>query len=194
MINYIKVYNFKGVIISRPMRPNPKQKEDTVRINDAIRAKDVRLISEDGGLIGIVDIREALDIAEKRDLDLVEISPNANPPVCKIIDYGKFKYEQQKREKINKKKQHIITVKEVRFRPHTDTHDIETKVRKIREFIVEGDRVKISVMFRGREMAHQEMGHDTLKKVIALLEDVVKIDKAPKQEGRFLTAYLAAKK
>jgi len=176
------------------MRPNPKQKEDTTRINDAIRANEVRLISEDGGLIGIVGIREALDIAEKRDLDLVEISPNANPPVCKIIDYGKFKYEQQKREKINKKKQHVITVKEVRFRPHTDTHDIQTKVRKIREFIEDGDRVKISVMFRGREMAHQEMGLDTINKVIALLEDVAKIDKAPKQEGRFLTAYLAAKK
>jgi len=176
------------------MRPNPKQKEDTTRVNDAIRAREVRLISEDGGLIGIVDIREALDIAEKRDLDLVEISPNANPPVCKIIDYGKYKYEQQKREKINKKKQHVITVKEVRFRPHTDTHDIETKVRKIREFIEAGDRVKISVMFRGREMAHQEMGLDTINKVIALLEDIAKIDKAPKQEGRFLTAYLAAKK
>ena len=188
------MYNFKGVIIARPMKPNPKQKEDTARVNDAIRAQEVRLISEDGGLIGIVDIREALEIAEKRDLDVVEISPNANPPVCKVIDYGKYKYEQQKREKINKKKQHIITVKEVRFRPHTDTHDIETKVRKIREFVEEGDRVKISVMFRGREMAHQEMGRDTLNKVIALLEDVAKIDKAPKQEGRFLTAYLAAKK
>ena len=159
------------------MRPNPKQKEDTTRVNDSIRAREVRLISEDGGLIGIVDIREALDIAEKRGLDLVEISPNANPPVCKIIDYGKYKYEQQKREKINKKKQHVITVKEVRFRPHTDTH-----------------RVKISVMFRRREMAHQEMGLDTINKVIALLEDIAKIDKAPKQEGRFLTAYLAAKK
>lgn len=176
------------------MKPNEKSIEDSTRINGAIRAKEVRLISEDGGLIGIVGVREALDIAEKSNLDLVEISPNANPPVCKIIDYGKFKYEQQKREKTNRKKQHIITVKEVRFRPHTDTHDIETKVRKIREFIVDGDRVKISVMFRGREMAHQEMGRDTIDKVIQLLEDVAKIDRAPKQEGRFLTAYLAAKK
>ncbi|MFA6617638.1 MAG: translation initiation factor IF-3 [Candidatus Neomarinimicrobiota bacterium] len=176
------------------MRPNVKSTEDSTRVNDAIRAKEVRLISEDGELIGIVGIREALDIAEKRRLDLVEISPNAKPPVCKIINYGKFKYEQQKREKTNRKKQHVITVKEVRFRPHTDTHDIETKVRKIREFIEDGDRVKISVMFRGREMAHQEMGRDTIDKVIKLLEDVAKIDRAPKQEGRFLTAYLAAKK
>jgi len=176
------------------MTQNPKSKEDTTRINDAIRAKEVRLISEDGQQIGIVSIREALDIAEKSDLDLVEISPNAVPPVCKIIDYGKYNYEQQKREKINKKKQHIITVKEVRFRPHTDTHDIETKVRKIREFIEGGDRVKISVMFRGREMAHQEMGMDTIVKVLGLLEDIAKIDKEPLQEGRFLTAYLAAKK
>ena len=180
--------------ISYSMKQSSNQQDDKVRVNETIRAKEVRLISEDGGLIGIVGIREALDIAEKRNLDLVEISPNANPPVCKIIDYGKFKYEQQKREKINKKKQHVITVKEVRFRPHTDDHDIETKVRKIRELINAGDRVKISVMFRGREMAHQEMGRDTLDKVIALLQDVVKIDKAPLQEGRFLTAYLAAKK
>lgn len=176
------------------MTQNPKSREDSTRINDAIRAKEVRLISEDGKQIGIVSIREALDIAEKSDLDLVEISPNAVPPVCKIIDYGKYNYEQQKREKINRKKQHVITVKEVRFRPHTDTHDIETKVRKIREFIEGGDRVKISVMFRGREMAHQEMGMDTIVKVLTLLEDVAKIDKEPLQEGRFLTAYLAAKK
>jgi translation initiation factor IF-3 len=176
------------------MTQNPKSREDSTRINDAIRAKEVRLISEDGKQIGIVSIREALDIAEKSDLDLVEISPNAVPPVCKIIDYGKYNYEQQKREKINRKKQHVITVKEVRFRPHTDTHDIETKVRKIREFIEGGDRVKISVMFRGREMAHQEMGMDTIVKVLSLLEDVAKIDKEPLQEGRFLTAYLAAKK
>lgn len=176
------------------MTQNPKSREDSTRINDAIRAKEVRLISEDGKQIGIVSIREALEIAEKSDLDLVEISPNAVPPVCKIIDYGKYNYEQQKREKINRKKQHVITVKEVRFRPHTDTHDIETKVRKIREFIEGGDRVKISVMFRGREMAHQEMGMDTIVKVLSLLEDVAKIDKEPLQEGRFLTAYLAAKK
>lgn len=123
----------------------------------------------------------------------MEISPNANPPVCKIIDYGKFAYEQQKREKENKKKQHVIAVKEVRFRPHTDTHDIETKVRKLREFIENGNRVKISIMFRGREMAHKDIGLKTMNRVIELLDDVAKIDKAPKQEGRFLTAFLAAK-
>lgn len=123
----------------------------------------------------------------------MEISPNANPPVCKIIDYGKFAYEQQKREKENKKKQHVIAVKEVRFRPHTDTHDIETKVRKLHEFIENGNRVKISIMFRGREMAHKDIGLKTMNRVIELLDDVAKIDKAPKQEGRFLTAFLAAK-
>ncbi len=171
-----------------------KKQEDKVRVNENIRAKELRLISNDGKLIGIVDIREALDIAEKSGMDLVEISPKANPPVCKIIDYGKYKYEQQKREKKNKKKQHVINVKEVRFRPHTDTHDIETKVRKIREFIENGDRVKISIMFRGREMAHQEMGMETMQHVISLIDDIAKIDKAPRQEGRFLTAYLAAKK
>lgn len=176
------------------MTQNAKTKEDAIRVNDAIRANEVRLISGDGRQIGIVSIREALSEAEKSGLDLVEISPNAVPPVCKIIDYGKYSYEQQKREKINKKKQHVITVKEVRFRPHTDTHDIETKVRKIREFIENGDRVKLSVMFRGREMAHQEIGMETVQKVIALLEDVARIEKAPLQEGRFITAYLAAKK
>lgn len=176
------------------MTQNAKTKEDAIRVNDAIRANEVRLISGDGRQIGIVSIREALSEAEKSGLDLVEISPNAVPPVCKIIDYGKYSYEQQKREKINKKKQHVITVKEVRFRPHTDTHDIETKVRKIREFIENGDRVKLSVMFRGREMVHQEIGMETVQKVIALLEDVARIEKAPLQEGRFITAYLAAKK
>lgn len=176
------------------MTTNVDAKGDSTRVNADIRAREVRLISEDGKQIGIVSIREALSEAEKSGLDLVEISPNADPPVCKIIDYGKYNYEQQKREKINKKKQHVITVKEVRFRPHTDTHDIETKVRKIREFLENGDRVKLSVMFRGREMAHQEIGMDTIQKVIALLEDVAKIEKAPLQEGRFITAYLAAKK
>ena len=173
---------------------SPKRQEDTVRVNEDIRARELRLIGDDGKQIGIVGIREALDIAEKSGLDLVEISPNANPPVCKIIDYGKFKYEQQKREKKNKKKQHVINVKEVRFRPHTDTHDINTKVRKIREFIENGDRVKLSIMFRGREMAHQEIGMETMQHVISLVEDIAKIDKAPRQEGRFLTAFLAAKK
>jgi translation initiation factor IF-3 len=171
-----------------------KRQEDTVRVNEDIRARELRLIGGDGKQIGIVGIREALDIAEKSGLDLVEISPNANPPVCKIIDYGKYKYEQQKREKKNKKKQHVINVKEVRFRPHTDTHDINTKVRKIREFIENGDRVKLSIMFRGREMAHKEIGMETMQHVISLVEDIAKIDKAPRQEGRFLTAFLAAKK
>ncbi|MDZ7797620.1 MAG: translation initiation factor IF-3 [Fidelibacterota bacterium] len=171
-----------------------KKQEDNIRVNEDIRADELRLISNDGKLIGIVGIREALDIAEKSGMDLVEISPNATPPVCKIIDYGKYKYEQQKREKKNKKKQHVINVKEIRFRPHTDTHDINTKVRKIREFIENGDRVKISVMFRGREMAHQEIGMETMQNIISLIQDVAKVDKAPKQEGRFLTAYLAAKK
>jgi translation initiation factor IF-3 len=176
------------------MTASTKSKGDTTRVNDAIRAREVRLIGKDGDQIGIVSIREALSEAEKSGLDLVEIAPNADPPVCKIIDYGKYNYEQQKREKLNKKKQHVITVKEVRFRPHTDTHDIETKVRKIREFLENGDRVKLSVMFRGREMAHKEIGMDTIQNVIALLEDVAKIEKAPLQEGRFITAYLAAKK
>ena len=164
-----------------------------MRINQEISSPEVRLVTGTDEQFGIISIREALEIAEKRDLDLVEISPKATPPVCKLLDYGKYKYQQHKREKENKKKQHVIQLKEIRFRPGTDTHDIQTKTKKIRSFLEAGAKVKVTVMYRGREMAHQEFGRNTMAKVLELLEDVAKAEIAPKMEGRFLSTILVAK-
>ncbi|HDT12476.1 MAG TPA: translation initiation factor IF-3 [Candidatus Marinimicrobia bacterium] len=169
------------------------KKDDSQRINNEIRAPKVRLIGESGNQIGIVSIQEALKEAEKSDLDLVEISPDADPPVCKILDFGKYKYQQHKHEKENRKKQHVVQMKEIRFRPGTDTHDIETKAKKIRKFLEEGSKVKITVMFRGREMAHKEYGHKVLEIVSEQLSDIARMENEPSQEGRFLTTYLVAK-
>ncbi|HAE86601.1 TPA: translation initiation factor IF-3 [Candidatus Marinimicrobia bacterium] len=169
------------------------KKDDSQRINQEIRAPKVRLIEENGNQIGIVSIQEALREAEKRELDLVEISPDANPPVCKILDFGKYKYQQHKHEKENRKKQHVVQMKEIRFRPGTDVHDIETKAKKIRKFIEDGSKVKITVMFRGREMAHKEYGHRVLEMVSEQLSDIARMESEPSQEGRFLTTYLVAK-
>ncbi|MGC9512785.1 translation initiation factor IF-3 [Fidelibacter multiformis] len=169
------------------------KKDDSQRINQEIRAPRVRLIEENGNQIGIVSIQEALREAEKRELDLVEISPDANPPVCKILDFGKYKYQQHKHEKENRKKQHVVQMKEIRFRPGTDVHDIETKAKKIRKFIEDGSKVKITVMFRGREMAHKEYGHRVLEVVSEQLSDIARMESEPSQEGRFLTTYLVAK-
>ncbi|MDD3807183.1 MAG: translation initiation factor IF-3 [Candidatus Marinimicrobia bacterium] len=169
------------------------KKDDSQRINQEIRAPKVRLIGENGNQIGIVNIQEALREAEKSGLDLVEVSPNASPPVCKILDYGKYKYQQQKHEKENRKKQHVIQVKEIRFRPGIDVHDIETKTKKIREFIEDGSKVKVTVMFRGREMAHKEYGQKIIDIVSEKVSDIAKMEGQPSIEGRFLTVFLVAK-
>ncbi len=152
------------------------------------------LITDEGDQIGVIDIREALEMAEKRDLDLVEVAPNAVPPVCKIMNYGKYVYRQQKREKKNKKKQTSSPLKEMRFRPRIDEHDIMTKVNKIIEFVENGSKVKLTVMFRGREMAHKDMGVDTLEKILDKLSDVADIDNEPTMVGRFLSVYVVPKK
>lgn len=144
-------------------------------------------------MLGIIGIREALSIAERRGLDLVEIAPNADPPVCKLLDFGKYKYQQHKREKESKKKQHVIQVKEVRFRPGTEKHDLETKGRKIREFLQDGAKVKVTIMFRGREMAHQDFGIQTMAAILEMLTDIAKPEFEPKMEGRFLSTVLAPK-
>lgn len=135
-------------------------------------------------MVGIMSGREALGIAESRGLDLIEIAPTANPPTCKIMDYGKWKYENKKKEKEAKKKQTVITVKEIQVRPRTDEHDIEVKVRHARRFLLEGDKVKVNLRFMGREMAHQEFGIATLKKVETLLADVSTVESSPRVEGR----------
>jgi len=152
------------------------------------------LITDEGDQIGVVNIQEAQEMAEKRDLDLVEVAPKANPPVCKIMNYGKYIYRQQKREKKNKKKQSSSPLKEMRFRPRINEHDIMTKVNKITEFLKNGSKVKLTVMFRGREMAHKDFGIETLDNVLDKLSDVADIDNEPLMIGRFLSVYVVPKK
>jgi len=144
----------------------------------------VRLIGAEGENIGVVHPAKALQLAEEAELDLVEISPNANPPVCKIMDFGKFKYEQQKRESEARKKQKVIEVKEVKFRPNTDTHDYEVKMRSVFKFLEKGDKVKVTLRFRGREMAHINLGRDLLERVAEDVKDSGKVENMPKMEGR----------
>ncbi len=149
-----------------------------------IRSPEIRLIDHEGENRGTVDPRDALRAAEAVGLDLVEISPNANPPVCKIMDFGKFKYEQQKKANEAKKKQKIIEVKEVKFRPNIDTHDYDVKMRNVTKFLEGGDKVKVTLRFRGREMAHQELGRDLLFKIADEIDGLGKIESMPKMEGR----------
>jgi len=153
-------------------------------VNDRIRADEIRLIGADGENVGVVSPARAMEMAEEVGLDLVEISPNANPPVCKIMDFGKYKYEQQKREAEARKKQKTIEVKEVKFRPNTDTHDYDVKMRNVFKFLEGGDKVKITLRFRGREMAHQNLGRDLLERIAGDVEGVGRIENMPKMEGR----------
>jgi translation initiation factor IF-3 len=149
-----------------------------------IRSSEIRLIDHEGENHGVVDPRRAMQMAEDVGLDLVEISPNADPPVCKIMDFGKFKYETQKKANEAKKKQKVIEVKEVKFRPNIDTHDYDVKMRNVTKFLEGGDKVKVTLRFRGREMAHQEIGRELLKKIAADIEGLGKIESMPKMEGR----------
>lgn len=162
-----------------------------MRVNRQIRAPKVRVIDEDGSQLGIITIQEALRRAEDAHLDLVEVAPNATPPVCKVIDYGKFRYDQTKREKESKKTQHVIKVKEVKLKPNIDTHDLQTKMRKAKDFLEDGNKVKVTCTFRGREMAHTEIGFTLIKQVIADLEDVGTVESPPKLFGRILQLVLA---
>ncbi|MCM1026552.1 MAG: translation initiation factor IF-3 [Roseburia sp.] len=163
-------------------------------INEQIRDKEVRLIGEDGAQLGIVPIREAMRLAEEAELDLVKIAPTAKPPVCKIVDYGKYKYEQLRKEKEAKKKQKIVEIKEIRLSPNIDTNDLNTKVNAARKFITKGDRVKITLRFRGREMAHMNNSRHILDDFAESLSDIAAIEKAPKVEGRSMTMFLTGKR
>jgi len=164
------------------------------KINEQISAKELRVIDEENKMLGIMSKQEALRLAELRELDLVEIAPQANPPVAKIIDYGKFIYEQQKREKHQRKQQAQQQLKEIRFKWRTDTHDFNFKVRHARDFIGEGNKVKASVMFRGREITHQEVGKELLNRFIAAMEDISKVDKQVRSEGKNLSVILVPDK
>ena len=154
------------------------------RVNDRIRAQEIRLIGAEGENVGVVSPAKAMALAEEAGLDLVEISPNATPPVCKIMDFGKYKYETQKRESEARKKQTTIQVKEVKFRPNTDTHDYDVKMRNVVKFLEKGDKVKVTMRFRGREMAHQNLGRELLERVAEDIQELGKVENMPKMEGR----------
>lgn len=161
------------------------------RVNDQIRIPKVRLIDETGENVGVVATRDALLRAEDAGLDLVEISPMADPPVCKILDYGKFKYEAQKRANEARKKQKVIEVKEIKMRPNIDQHDYQVKMRSVSKFLEEGDKVKVTMRFRGREMAHQELGLALLNRVRDEVGEAAKVEQTPKMEGRQMTMVMA---
>lgn len=164
------------------------------RVNEDIRAKEVRVVDTDGNMLGVYHIDKARQIAEERELDLVEIAPQAKPPVCKIIDYGKFAYEQQKREKAQRKQQQQQQMKEIRFKWRTAEHDFNFKTRHARKFIEEGNKVKGTIMFRGREITHKEIGRELLEKFIEELDDIAKVDQRLKFEGRNLSVVLVKDK
>ena len=163
-------------------------------INEQIRDKEVRVIGEDGQQLGIMSAREAQALADEAGLDLIKIAPTAKPPVCKIADYGKFRYEQARKEKEAKKKQKVIEVKEIRLSPNIDTNDLNTKSNSARKFLTKGDKVKVSLRFRGREMAHMNSSKHILDDFAESLSDIAVVDKAPKVEGRSMTMYLTEKR
>ena len=163
-------------------------------INEQIRDREVRVIGEDGAQLGIMSSREAMRLAEEAGVDLVKIAPTAKPPVCKIVDYGKFKYEQTRKEKEAKKKQKIIDVKEIRLSPNIDTNDLNTKINAARKFLTKGDKVKVTLRFRGREMAHMQNSKHILVEFGERLNDIAVVEKEPKVEGRSMTMFLAEKR
>ncbi len=166
------------------MRNSTIAKEKQQRINDQIRNDPLRVIDSEGGQVGIISLKEAIEAAEDAGLDLVEISPNADPPVCKIMDYGKFLYNESKQKHEDKKKQKQITVKEIKFRPGTDIGDYDIKLRKLRDFLEKGNKAKVTMRFRGREMAHKELGLEMLKKVELDLSEIASVEQSATMEGR----------
>ena len=163
-------------------------------INEQIRDKEVRVIGTDGEQLGIMSAKEALNLAEEAGVDLVKIAPTAKPPVCKIVDYGKYKYELTRKEKEAKKKQKVIETKEIRLSPNIDTNDLNTKINAARKFIAKGDKVKVTLRFRGREMAHMASSKHILDDFAEALSDVATVDKAPKVEGRSMAMFLTEKR
>jgi translation initiation factor IF-3 len=176
-------------IVRRPFQP-PQPQKDERRINELIEVPEVRLVDPTGEVLGVVPTTEALEKAEAFGLDLVEMASNANPPVCKILDYGKLKYEDQKRKAEARKKQKTIEVKEIKMRPGIDTHDYDVKMRAMNRFLDEGDKVKVTLRFRGREMAHQDLGMNVLNRVKDDLEEQAKVEQYPRMEGRQMVMVL----
>ena len=168
--------------------------KDEYRINDNIEAPEVRLVDADGEMAGVVGLNAALEKAIEAGLDLVEVSPNASPPVCKILDYGKFKYEAQKKANAARKKQRVIEVKEIKMRPNIDNNDYNTKMRKVHAFLEEGDKVKVTMRFRGRELAHQDIAMKVLERVRTEVGETAKIEQFPRMEGRQMIMIMAPAK
>ncbi len=172
---------------SGPLNPN----RDEYRLNERIRVPQVRLIDEKGEQVGVIATQEALQMARDRGLDLMEVSPNSQPPVCKICDYGKFKYEKKKKEQIAKKKQTHVKVKEVQLRPQTEEHDLEYKFKNVRQFLEDGDKAKITMVFRGREITYVDQGFKVMRQIMERLKDVGLVESAPKLEGKKLMMVIA---
>lgn len=165
-----------------------------LRINEEIRVREVRVVGDDGEQFGVMALRDALQLAQDRHVDLVEVSPTARPPVCRLMDYGKFKYEQAKRERESRKKQKVVNVKELKMRPAIDEHDFDVKVKNARRFLSDGDKVKCTMVFRGREIVHARLAQDTLSKLAELVADLGAVERAPRVEGRAMIMILAPKK
>ncbi len=165
--------------------------KDTVRVNRGIRAKEVRVIDPEGKQLGILPVFEALRVAASYDLDLVEVSPKSEPPVCRIMDYGKFKYQQQKKAHDAKKKQAVVHIKEVKLRPKTEEHDLQFKLRHMERFLREGNKIKVTVVFRGRELAHPDLGRNMVNRIIESVKEFGKVEQEPKFEGRNFVMILA---
>ncbi|MBI2154567.1 MAG: translation initiation factor IF-3 [Candidatus Rokubacteria bacterium] len=165
-----------------------------IRINESIRVREVRVVSPEGEQLGVLPISQALEQAQQRELDLVEVAPEANPPVCRIMDFGKYKYLQARRQKEARKKQTIIQVKEVKMGPKTDAHDFDFKAKHVRRFLGDGNKAKVTVRFKGREMAHTELGWKLLNRMAETVSDLAVIEHHPKMEGRMLTMLLSPKK
>ncbi len=163
------------------------------QINEQIRDSSIRVVSEEGEQLGIMSAREAMNIAEEKGLDLVKISPNAQPPVCKIMDYGKFRFEQSKKQKEAKKNQHIITIKEMRLSTNIDKHDLDVKAKSVSKFLQAGDKVKISLRFRGRQMTHTDLGREVMEEFFGMVQDDAVMEKGTKMEGRSMFMILAPK-
>ncbi|MEM8703027.1 MAG: translation initiation factor IF-3 [Pseudomonadota bacterium] len=174
----------------RPFRAPPPTKEGP-RTNQEIRVREVQLIDHEGANRGVIPTEEAMDIALDAGLDLVEIQPNANPPVCKILDYGRYKYQAQKKAAEARKKQKTVEIKEIKMRPNIDTHDYDVKMKNMLRFFNDGDKVKVTLRFRGREMAHQDLGMNLLNKVREETSEIAKVESAPKLEGRQMVMVLA---
>ncbi len=176
--------NRRTCTIARRPHNAPPTRDTGPRVNDRIRVAEIRLIGQNGENIGVVTPERGLALAEEAGLDLVEISPNATPPVCKIMDFGKFKYETQKKEAEARKNQKTFEIKEVKFRPNTDTNHYDVKMRNVLRFLEGGDKVKVTLRFRGREMAHQELGRELLERVASDVSEIGKVENMPKMEGR----------